>query len=260
MKLDYQSKHQLSVLLQDSLDFKMHVQSSLEFGIIEEGSCEFICSGKQYSLKPGDVYIAFPDQPHAYFGSQNLKAYLLLVPIKSFLRSFYSTLTKQVPKKAVLSTDEWDKSIHQVLKLAYKDAPTAAPVIMQGYLRIILGKLFNSLELVERCNTAEDALYKILVYINGNYRDKITRANIAKAVGYNESYISHLFSETMRTTIPDYLHRMRIEDACNMLRSTSLSISQISAEVGFTSIRNFNRIFQAKTGMTPHQFRNNLTK
>ena len=173
MKLDYQSKHQLSVLLQDSLDFKMHVQSSLEFGIIEEGSCEFICSGRQYSLKPGDVYIAFPDQPHAYFGSQNLKAYLLLVPIKSFLRSFYSTLTKQVPKKAVLSTDEWDKSIHQVLKLAYKDAPTAAPVIMQGYLQIILGKLFNSLELVERCNTAEDALYKILVYINGNYREKL---------------------------------------------------------------------------------------
>ena len=260
MRFDYEEKHPLCIQYQNTLDFRMHAQSSLEFGIIEEGTCVFICSGNQYTLKKGDIFIAFPNQPHTYINSQNLKTYLLLVPVKSYLPEFYNLLTKQTPKKAVLSANEWDESILPILKYAYNDVKTASASVMRGYLQVIWGKIMSSLVLLEHQSNTKDALYKILYYINQNYKEQITRSDIAKNVGYNESYISHLFSAIMHTTIPDYLHTLRTEDACNMLCSTALSVSQISAELGFTSIRNFNRIFLSKTGMTPRQYRRQSQK
>ena len=88
----------------------------------------------------------------------------------------------------------------------------------------------------------------------------MTRREIAKAVGYNESYISHLFSETLQTTIPDYVNSLRVYDASRLLVETDLPVARIVAELGFGSIRNFNRVFLKNTGTSPKAYRTGIRR
>ena len=53
----------------------------------------------------------------------------------------------------------------------------------------------------------------------------------------------------------DYLIDVRLGNAARMLVDTSQSISEISFRCGFNNLSNFNRIFKAKRGYTPRDFR-----
>lgn len=237
------------------LDFRNHAQGELEFGIMLKGACRFVCGNTDIVLRPGDVFFAFPNQPHRYEGSQDVDAYLLIVPVKRYLSPYYNLLMKQIPGCAVLHKGEYDPSIIALAERALSDMSTASEPVLQGYLLVIVGKLLESLSLRQRQSGTEQALRRVLHYLNEHYRESITRSEVAKAVGYNESYVSHVFSQTMGTTLPEYVHMMRVEDACHMLKETELTVTQIAAELGFGSIRNFNRIFLKRIGTTPTEYR-----
>ena len=100
-----------------------------------------------------------------------------------------------------------------------------------------------------------EALRSVVDYIGDHYREPLTRSQIARAVGYNESYISHLFSGMLHTTLPEYIHTLRLYDATEMLVQTELPITRIASELGFGSIRNFNRVFQQELGKSPRSYR-----
>ena len=100
-----------------------------------------------------------------------------------------------------------------------------------------------------------EALRNILMYIDEHYTETISRKDIAKAVGYNESYISHLFKQTVKTTLSEYIYSMRVYDAAQLLMKTDLPITQIVSQLGFGSIRNFNRVFLSHTGFNPRDYR-----
>jgi len=260
MKLDYQIDHGFSFSKRKTLDFRIHAQGELEVGFLTAGSCRFTCGNAEYDLSAGDVFIAFPNQPHAYSDSRDVEAYLLIVPVKAYLPAYYNTLMKKVPDHSVLRSGQWDTSLLTLLEYAFNDMPTASSTVMQGYLMVIFGKLLESMKLHEQHTGAEEALRRLLIFLSDNYREHLTRADIAKALGYNESYISHLFSETMHISLPEYIHTLQIDDACRMLRETDIPVSQLAEELGFASIRNFNRVFLDRTGMTPRQFRDATRK
>ena len=70
--------------------------------------------------------------------------------------------------------------------------------------------------------------------------------------GYqNESYISHLFSDTLHTTLTDYITALRVNDAVELLTNTDWTIGRIAEELGFGSVRSFNRAFLKRMGMPP---------
>ena len=104
----------------------------------------------------------------------------------------------------------------------------------------------------------EDAVRNILRYLNDHYKEQTTRKKLAAAVGYNESYISHIFSEKLKTTLPQYLNALRVYDAAKCLRETELTVAEIALSRGFGSIRNFNRVFLAETGKTPRDYRREI--
>ncbi|MGH2671523.1 MAG: helix-turn-helix domain-containing protein [Actinomycetota bacterium] len=58
----------------------------------------------------------------------------------------------------------------------------------------------------------------------------------------------------MGETITDHIHRLRIDRARMLLRSTDRPVARIAAEVGFGDERYFRRIFKRRVGLTPGQF------
>ena len=98
-------------------------------------------------------------------------------------------------------------------------------------------------------------LQSVLQYIDLHHTEVLTREEIAKAVGYSPSHISHVFTAAMGTSLQNYITALRLNNAKKMLRQTDLPIGQIAMGLGFPSIRSFNRFFLLDTGTTPTAYR-----
>lgn len=83
----------------------------------------------------------------------------------------------------------------------------------------------------------------------------LNRDSIAEAVHLSPDYLSYIFRKTFNETLTDYILRMRIDQACFLLKRTSLSVDEISAQVGFLNVPYFYRKFKDVTGMTPKKYR-----
>jgi YesN/AraC family two-component response regulator len=71
-------------------------------------------------------------------------------------------------------------------------------------------------------------------------------------------YFCKVFKKGAGVTFTDYLGRVRVEKAKNLLLNRHLRISEIAYAVGFQSLTHFNRVFRKITGQAPTVFRDNL--
>ena len=255
MKLLYEKKTEIKVTCPKGLDFPPHVHEAVEVVLVLEGRFTGIVGNQRYNVGPGDIFIAFPNQVHGYENSLNFKGYVMIAPSKPFLSAYRAKLEQTVPDCAVFHPGASHfTQLHTLMQLAYGDRNSGFDAILRGYALAIIGKLLSWLQLLEK-PTGADALQAVLSYVSEHYTEPVRRTDIAKAVGYNESYISHLFAENLNTTLTGYLTTLRLNEARHLLKETDLPISRIAMSLGFASIRCFNRIFARETATTPSAYR-----
>lgn len=235
------------------LDFPPHLHEAVEAYYFLEGESLVQCGTEKYKLTAGDLFIAFPNQIHGYENSKNVRGYIMILQPKVWLKPYYKLLTEKLPQSPVLRKGSFEHTaIPELLEMACQDQEKVSREVLQGYFAVIFGKILSLLSLRESEN---DAMQRILLYIHDHYKEPITRKDIAHAAGYTESHVSHLFSATMRTSLPDYINALRVEDSKELLKGTDLSVTQIATALGFGSIRNFGRAFQKFTTTTPKDYR-----
>lgn len=254
MKLLYQDNHSFQFSKgKRKLDFPPHLHGAVEVVYLLEGQSLVQCGNRKYELHAGDLFIAFPNHIHGYEQSKDVFGYLIIMQPGSWLKPYYKNLTEKLPEMPVLRKGSFEHTgIPQLLELAYKDREQVSRDVLQGYLSVIFGKILSLMKLKDASN---DSLRCVLMYIHEHYKEPISRSEIARAVGYAESHISRLFRGTMRTSLPDYINALRIEEAKELLAGTDMTISRISDALGFGSLRNFGRAFKKHTGTTPKEYR-----
>ena len=87
--------------------------------------------------------------------------------------------------------------------------------------------------------------------ISGEYRT-VTFEEIAKYMHFSEPYFSKVFHSIFGMTFTQYLNTVRVATAIEKLNQGNMSITAISSECGFNTIRNFNRVFKKFTGYSPN--------
>jgi YesN/AraC family two-component response regulator len=107
-----------------------------------------------------------------------------------------------------------------------------------------------------RLPQATSALVKrALAYIHQNYALSLSRQQIASAVGVSERYLSEIFKQEMGISPWDVLNRFRIQRACELLKASDASITEIAIQVGFGDSSYFGRVFSKQTGLSPKAYR-----
>lgn len=96
---------------------------------------------------------------------------------------------------------------------------------------------------------------EVVDYITANYANQFALIDIAKRVGMSESRFSRYFRRATGNTFTDFVNRLRVNRACQLLMETDQYVSTICYNVGFNNIANFNRRFMELKGMTPSDFR-----
>jgi signal transduction histidine kinase/AraC-like DNA-binding protein len=96
---------------------------------------------------------------------------------------------------------------------------------------------------------------RALVYLHEQYGRSLARHDVALAVGVSESYLSQIFHRELGLSPWDYLSRLRIHMAKELLSSTRESITTVAGRVGFEDAAYFSRVFHKLVGESPHTYR-----
>lgn len=117
-------------------------------------------------------------------------------------------------------------------------------------------RLLSNAQIQSVDNDAQlDQINAILSRITDNLADDLSAADLAQELGMNESRFSRFFRRATGNTFTDFVNRVRINRACQLLMESDRAITHIGYDVGFNNIANFNRRFLDIKGMTPREYR-----
>lgn len=124
------------------------------------------------------------------------------------------------------------------------------PYMVRSYCNLVEKRSMNSYS---------EPIRQILVTIDASLNGDLSLKRFANDLFLNTSYLSTLFKKEVGMTLTDYVNKNRIEYAQKLLRSTTLSIQDIAVQSGISDIHYFTRLFRRETGMSPRDWRNQLS-
>lgn len=146
------------------------------------------------------------------------------------------------------------------LKVAYFKTRRLTPVQHDAAVRLLsifaqhLAIISNRI-MVQQKNAEPPMITKAKNFIIEHQGEPLSLARVAKAVNTSTYYFCKIFKKFTGLNFVEFLSRVRIERARELLMNPNLRISEIAFEVGFQSLTHFNRVFKKIGGESPSEFR-----
>jgi AraC-like DNA-binding protein len=118
--------------------------------------------------------------------------------------------------------------------------------------------LISNQILMQQRSQEPPAVAKAKEYILAHQAEEFTLTQVARAVNTSTFYFCKMFKRVTGLNFTEYVSRLRVERARNLLLNKNLRVSEIAYEVGFQSLTHFNRVFKRILGISPTQYRARL--
>ena len=168
-------------------------------------------------------------------------------------------------ERATKLMKEWGlESNGDDLKAAYFSTRIMPPKQYESMVKLLsifaqhLSMTSNQI-VVQREHAEPPIITKAKAFILAHQAEDISLGTVAKAVNTSTFYFCKMFKKITGLNFTNYLSRVRIEKAKNLLLNPNLRISEIAFEVGFQSLTHFNRVFKKVIGQSPTQYRRQLS-
>ncbi|MFD2114669.1 response regulator [Paenibacillus yanchengensis] len=128
---------------------------------------------------------------------------------------------------------------------------------VQSWLR---RTLFSLSELIYRKKLSKPRklMEHIDQFVMDNIGDKVTLKEVAAHVDFSPNYLGQLFKEEMGENFSNYLTKMRVKKACELLKDPKYRVYEIAELTGYKNLLYFNRQFKHIVGHTPGEYRKQL--
>lgn len=274
MKLDYQ-KELIPVLYGDSavrileetntpanrICFGMHWHERMELLLINSGSLLLHIGGREFTAKENSLVIIPPERTHmGVSGNDGVQYRTVMFDIAVFYNSasatdkFLKPIVKQIADFNPVTDDAEAVALCDSLIKEQLSGNAASALIVIGKIYELLGLLYRRC-LCEPVLPAPDSKFKnVIDYIEDNYCNDISSAELSRRFGYDEAYFCRRFKSVTGLTPMNYIQILRLEAAKVKLTEGSLKISEISALCGFKDTSYFTRCFKKRCGMTPTEY------
>ena len=107
---------------------------------------------------------------------------------------------------------------------------------------------------------SSDMVSVVTHFMKDNLEKHLTIKDIADHLGYSTSYFRGKFKELTGHSPLSYFNIMKINEACVLLSSTNMKVNQICPKVGFVDPAYFSRIFTSIMGLSPMEYRKEVSK
>lgn len=208
--------------------------------VISKGVTHRIIPDKRNSLRFANIGFAFEDRvPDSFRPVRELfegMPYLCLKD-KGEIRILMTQLINELYAKAALNHEMTEYYIKQILIHVYRLAALEEP------------KIFSP-----KKTSSKLSVYTIIRYVDDNFYDFPGVDEIAQALGYSQSYISHIFKEKMGMTLQDYICKKKIEASLDFLKYQKYTITQIAMMLNYASVQSFGKAFRKVMGCSPSEY------
>ncbi len=239
--------------------FMDHLHDDLEILFLSEGTLIVTIDGIEYRVGSRQFLFIWPQTIHSFrtpAGEKPNGVHLIVKP--SMMPYLRTQLVGYVPSNPQLPFDEMDLESGCMVAMLIRLLDAPKNPMLYPLAGMLVTKFLPDLNLVPRRHTIEGKAKAIIDYISKHYSEDITLEDVAQNTGINKYWISKTFSGKFNTSFRSYLNAIRMSHAGEMLTMGEQSVTYISYECGFSSLRTFNRNFVAYYGMTPTEYRHNF--
>lgn len=234
------------------------VRKSYMFHYITQGKGTYTVDGKVYHLKKGDIFFIEPGNEVSYqadaddpwgYGWVGLTG----AHAESYLKrtSFFDCPVARYDKSDELSLMLID------LQRAYALKPEIRDLALNHVLYKLLAFLVTNFPAARLQNKDKTKEYisRTMEYCLSRVDAPVSVQEAASFLGLDRSYLSRLFKKETGISLKDYIWKTKEEEACRLLRTTSLPIHVIARSVGFEDSLYFSKNFAKKLKLSPREYR-----
>lgn len=226
-------------------------------GFLESNAAKGIT--RHYDLEPGQGFLISPGQINTYSADQ-------FQPWKYVWLEFDGLRAPEYLTEAGLSTAQpiyqpsTPAQAEQVrdAMLYIADHPKASHLRLIGYLCLFLDALIQTSSTRQKpreTQLRDFYIQEAVSYMERNYRRDVTVEEIANACQLNRSYFSKLFKQKKGCPPQEFLIRLRLSKAAELMKNSTVSIGDISASCGYPNQLHFSRAFKQRYGVSPREWR-----
>ena len=248
-----------------------HWHSYFEITWVLEGKGNYFVNGQEYTMEKDDIIIFNNVEPHGWkLLGGNMKLLVMIfspefVAEKIFL--FEAVYVKPFVERVInfkncvgreeKVNEEIRISIREIYQ-EWNERKEGYPLMIKANVLRILTMLIRAYqdetksgEMLKEKKNAMKRLEQAFTYINDHYCEKITLEEVAASVYMSSNYFSSYFRRVANISFSDYVTRLRVNRAREMLRENGANVTEIAMECGFNNISNFYRLYKKHMGKTP---------
>ncbi len=259
-----------------------HYHKEIEILLLLRGFSNCKIYHMDYALQPGDMIIADVEDLHRIHDSSEDVLFLQLHIDTMRFEEIYPNIGStyfvcedpgNLPDEDFTLKNKQILMKHQLAKLIMDCMYSPSDFVLQtNNVNDIIATLIHHFRgfymqdyqyRVGRDNVSEVDLKRmprITNYLLLNYDKKISLEDLSATEHLNPYYVSHLIKKTLGIHFQDFLNGIRLEFAEKTLLFTSQTLTQVSENCGFSSPNYFNKCFNKCYGLTPRQYRKNISQ
>jgi AraC-like DNA-binding protein len=247
----------------------MHRHGFTEFVLILSGSGIHDVDGERHELAPGDFFVMEGRRAHAYRTSAALELVNVLIrnrtlrrlrPVLTGLDGYARLFGKagqpfRHPRPLLPGEKE---ELLQILARMRRELERMAQGCEPMLLALLTEFLITACRLTGAPHTRgvqRSRIGRVVTWLEQHYAEPVTLANLEKIACMSPRTLQRRFQAAMRATPVQHLLRLRIANACRLLRETDMPLKEIAPRCGVPDSAYFSRLFRQYAGATPSDYR-----
>ncbi len=262
----------------------LHAHEFIEISYVASGSGVHILGDKEYRVNKGDLFLINYHIPHEFRSFQpsdaepinvyncvfkpefidvNLLDYKDFKDVIQYL-SFRSIFSLNPDNVDDLKLSEGENpALENIYKKMLKEFTAKEDgyiELLRVYLIELLIQIFRSMKAsihkkTDMMSHHASLMEQSIQYLKSNYKVNVKLSELASLSFLSPTYYCKLFKDYTGVTISEYIQKLRIEEACNLLMTTDLKVIAVAQKIGYSDIKHFNEVFKKLTGTTPSAYK-----
>ena len=241
--------------------YPVHRHNYIEIEYIKKGKMEHELNGLKSILTKGSFYALNRGDLHSFTVLEPVEIHHISISYKhapSIIQNLINTMSfpfyGNISDETLTRLDEYFYKIQEYINSSssYEFEKITA------YTILLLTKIFENAATLSKTSVSAAYRYieKAMEYVENNFSQPLTLAEVSDYVHLSPNYFSNLFKEISGTTFLKFLNDQRINKAKELLIYTNKTILDIALECGFGSFSSFSRSFKKSCNCRPYEFRN----
>jgi AraC-like DNA-binding protein/quercetin dioxygenase-like cupin family protein len=243
-----------------------------EFLYVDRGEVEVHADDQRYLLKQGSIIFHKPNEFHSFYATKGKAPNLIVMTFDC-----HSKAMQFFEQKVLHLEDEERNLLAQIVRegqLAFEfpfghplvrrqDAPVGSEQMIQSYLEILLVRLLRKsaqsetdtpLSTVAKEKSVHDLTSKVMSYMEAHIDTHLTLNEISQVFCVGKTQLKELFKKHTTYTLMEYFAKLKIDQAKILIREETYNFTEISRQLGFSSVHYFSKAFKKATLMSPSEY------